>query len=233
MQALRASLGHGAFALTGEQGLGCAEPEAAELELGQPGVGEQRDLAGSDGDDDGDRIGEQAPSREQHGLGGSFVQPLGVVEKHAERLLLGRGGEDSQGRGADHEPLASHGRPEREGRPQCGGLWRRQAVDVREHGAQELEQSGERDRSFLLDSARSENAHLAGARRGVGQQRALADAGLAADHERSARADARVGEQTLDRCALRIAPEHDPSMTQALRACGPGGPPDVTAALAP
>ncbi len=82
-----------------------------------------------------------------------------------------------------------------------------------DHRAEQLEQTRKRDRRLLLDAPRREHAHLVRRGRGMGQQRALADARFSAHDEHSARADARVGEQALDRCALGVAPDqHRPSM---------------------
>ena len=62
---------------------------------------------------------------------------------------------------------------------------------------------------------------------GVREQGALANARLAADYEDSARADASVGEQPLDRCALELATEQHPSEYALPGPKGPGGGPDV------
>ena len=45
------------------------------------------------------------------------------------------------------------------------------ALDVLEHGAQQLEQAGERNRRLALDAARRQHAHPAGRCCGVGEQR--------------------------------------------------------------
>ena len=92
-------------------------------------------------------------------------------------------------------------------------------LDVLEHRAQQLEQAGERDRRLALDAAGRQHAHAAGGGRGVPEQGALADARFPAHDQDTTRADARVGEQALDRCALRLAAEqHGASMTQGARA---------------
>ncbi len=172
-------------------------------------------LARARADDDRYRVGEQPARGEQDRLRRWLIEPLGIVEQHAERPALGCGGEHAERRRSDREPLAADAGSERQCRPQGRGLRRREGVDMLDHGAQQLEQARERNRRLLLAAARREHEHLA--RRGgcVGQQGALADARLSTHDEHAARADACVGEQALDRRALRIAPDqHRPSMPE-------------------
>ena len=209
--------GRGSSPLARQQCRGGAEIEPAERERRDARIGERRALARTHAGDDRDRVGEQPARSEQNGFDGGSVEPVRIVQEHAQRALLGGRGEHAESRRADHQPLAADARPERERGAQRGGLRRGQVLDVLEHGTQQLQQAAERDRGLALDAARRRARASRRPRpwHGVGEQRALADARFSAHDERSARADARVGEEALDRCTLRLATEqHAPSMTQ-------------------
>lgn len=147
-----------------------------------------------------------------------LVEPLDVVHDDAQRALLARRGQHAERGRTDDQPLAADARPERERRAQSCGLGRGQVLEMREYRAQQLQETSERDRGLVLDAPSREHVHPCRFGSGVGlsEQRALADARLSADDEHAARADACVGEEALDRCALRLATEqHAPSMPQA------------------
>ena len=72
--------------------------------------------------------------------------------------------------------------------------------------AQQQVQAGERQFGLGLDAHPAQHRDVGAALRGVVEQRALTDPGLAADHQDAAAPVARVGEQPVDRGALALAP---------------------------
>ncbi len=172
---------------SGEQGLGCVEVETGQLERGQPRVGERRRLAGADADDDRDGIGEQPPSGEEQRLGGRLVEPLGVVHEHAQRPLLG-------GRRRACRASRRRSRAARRSRPARARARRAGRPPAAPEGASTCSSTGRSSSSRPANgidaspsTPRAARTRISRALRGgVREQRALADARLAA-HERALR----------------------------------------------
>ena len=161
--------------------------EAADPERRQIGAVEQRRLALANRDQDRDRVGDQPPDGEQQRLGARAVEPVGVVDQHRDRPLLGVGGEQAERRRADREALLGAGRPERERALERDRLRLRDPVEHPERRAQQLEQRRERDLRLGLDPAGAQQLHPARSARGVLEQRGLADPRLADERQRRAR----------------------------------------------
>ena len=224
-----AAVGHAARVHPREQLLRRAERETLDRERGQAGIGERGGLARADGDEHRDGSASSAPGGEEDGVGGWLIEPAG---RRRRARTAARSSAAAASRPSVAAPITS--RSPRTPGPSASAARSAAACGA---GSDEMRPSTGRSSSSSpangIDASPSkprarEHAHVAGVLGGVGEQRALADAGLAADHEHSARADARVGEQAADRCALRVATEqHRPSMTQRRRDCGPGGPPDA------
>ena len=88
-QALRAALGHGLVALARQQRLGGTEVEAGRA---RARAGRRRPAASSSSERTPTMIATGSASKpargEQDGLGGRLVEPVGIVDEDAERLIL-------------------------------------------------------------------------------------------------------------------------------------------------
>ena len=185
-------------------------------------------VAGPRRDQQRDRVGEQAPGGEQDRPERRLVDPLGVVDRHEQRALLGAQREQAQRRDADQEAVAVRAGREAQRAFQRRGLRLGQLADPVQRGPQQRVQAGERDLGLGLDPARSEHGHLARVLDGVLEQRRLPDPGLARDHEHLARAEPGGREQLLDASQLLAAPDHHVAILCARSACCRGA--TVTAA---
>ena len=139
------SLAAASGASQSEQRRGFLAAEAADPDGRQVRAVEQRGLALTNREQHRDRISHQPSDGEQQRLGAGAVEPLGVVDQHGDRALLGVGGEQAERRRADREALLRPGRPERERALERERLRLRDAVEHPERRAQQLEQRRERD----------------------------------------------------------------------------------------
>jgi hypothetical protein len=128
-----------------QQRRGFLAAEAADPDGRQIRAVEQRGLALTNSDQNRDRISHQPSDGEPHRLGAGAVEPLGVVDQHRDRALLGVRGEQTERCRADREPLLGPGRPERERALERDRLRLRDAVEHPERRAQQFEQRRERD----------------------------------------------------------------------------------------
>ena len=166
-----------------------------ELERGQERVRRRGRLAGAHREQRRDRVGEQPPGGEQDRGERRLVDPVGVVDRDQQRLLLGVGGEQAQRRRADQEAVALDAGRERRARraarrPAAAGC--RRARRAPAAAARAARRTGSPPRT-ATPRARS-TRHALGARDGVLEQRGLADPGLAGDDQDTARAQPRAGE---------------------------------------
>ena len=76
---------------------------------------DERRLPVAEGEDDGDRIGDQPAHREQHRIGARSVEPVGVVDQRSDRRTLGMRREQAERCRAHGEPILCGRRPEGEG----------------------------------------------------------------------------------------------------------------------
>ena len=169
-------------------------------------------------DQHGDRIGLQAPRDEHERFGRRAVEPVRVVDDAQQRLRLGRRGEQAEHRHRDEEAIlhALGRQPERAA--QRGGLHVGQLGGAVQHRPQELVQAGEGQLGLGLDAGPGEHAHPVGARQRVLQQRGLADARVAAQHQDAAARGAGRIEQAVDRLALAVSSQqHDPTLRRTRR----------------
>ena len=209
--------------------------QALEPQGRQVGAVEQRRLALAHGQDDRDRIGDQAAEREQQGIRARPVEPVRVVDQHGDRGFLRIGGQQAEGGRAHGEAARRAGRPERQRALQCLGLRVGDLVDPGQRRAQQLEQAGERDVSLGLHPAGPEHVHAGRLLLGVGEQRRLADPGLPHDGEHAAAARAGIVEQPDERLLLVITAEQHvsesygahPVRSHARRGSGLGALPEA------
>ncbi len=140
---------------------------------------------------DRDGLGCEAPREERQRPGRGAVQPLGIVDEAQQRPWR-RGGSEQLERGeADAERVRCAVRqPERD--PQGVAVGGRQRVEVRQRRHAQLVEPRERQVGLELRPGGADDLELLPRRvRDVVQQRALADARFAAEHERAAVAPSR------------------------------------------
>ena len=137
-------------------------------------------------EDQADRIGRQPARHEPQRLRRGAVQPLLVIHQADQRLLPGRLRQQAEHGQAHQEPVRRRSRAEAERGPQRLPLRLGQAIQPVQHRRAQLMQAGEGQLHLRLDAQR---AHHPAARRLPGQvvqQRGLAHARLAADHQHPA-----------------------------------------------
>ena len=143
-------------------------------------------------------LGEEPAGDERQDLRRGLIEPLRVLDDADERLLLGDVGEQRQGRQPDQEPVWGRAVAQPEDRRQRGALGRRQPLEVIEHGRTELVQPAVGQLHLRLDADGPGDARRCSAVGDVFQQRALADAGLPAQHH-APRSDRRPRPATAGR----------------------------------
>ena len=151
----------------------------------------------------------EPPGDEHQGLGRGPVQRLGVVDQAEQRPLFSHLGQQAEDAQLDQEParLGVH-QPERP--PQGVGLGRGQPAQPVHDRPQQLLEAGEGELGLGPGARRAEYPQVAGRLGRVGEQGALADPGLAPNHQGAATPGACLGEQAGDEPAL-LAPskEHE------------------------
>jgi hypothetical protein len=190
-----------------EQRLGLSLVEGADLELGEPGRVEPAHVAAARGHQQRDRLGLEAPRGEDERLGRRRVEPLGVVDAAQHRAALARLGEEAEQAGRDQEAVAHGVEAQPQRAAQGRRLGRGQALEEVQARAHELVHARERQLVLGLDADAAQQRHVRGAVGGVLEQRALADPGLAAQHERGAALAACALQQRIEGRLLRLAPD--------------------------
>ena len=174
-------------------------------------AGRREPLAGrlAHGEHQPDRLRAQPARHERQRLRRGAVEPLRIVHDADQRPLLRRVGQQAQRppgrRGSDP------GRRRRAGRTRAERLALRagEPLEAIHERRAELMQPRERELHLRLDARRARDAAPRRALHQVLQQRALADAGLAAQHQRAARTRAHARHQLIQRRAL-AAPAEQP-----------------------
>jgi hypothetical protein len=155
------------------------------------------------------RLGAEATRHERQRAHGRRVEPLRVIDDADQRAVLRRVRQQAQDRQAHEEPVRRTAIAYAERRPERLALRTREPVQpVHERRAQLL-QPRVRELHLRLDAGRPRDRAARRVLRQVLQQRALADAGLAAQHERPARACAHARHELIQRRAL-VAPAEQP-----------------------
>jgi hypothetical protein len=163
------------------------------------------DLA--DREDEGDRLGIEAAGDERQRLRRRAVEPLRVVHDAQQRLVACRLGAQAE-HGEPHEQAIRRvAGAEAERGAERLALGPGQRVQVLEQGRAELLQPGVRELHLGLRARRSHDAAARRLVRHVLQQRGLADASLAAQHQHRASAGAQASQQLIQRFALAPPPE--------------------------
>ncbi len=168
-------------------------------------------LAG--GEEQHDALRAEPARDEPQRVGRGGVEPVRVVDQAQHRPPLGE--PRTAATGTPRRPgsaRAGRRRPGPSADPQRGRLGRRHAVEAAEGRAQELVKGGERQLRLRLHAARAQDLHVAGPLAGVLQQRGLADARLAPQHQRSAARLPGGVEQLADDGPLGIAAVEHPAI---------------------
>ncbi len=184
-----------------------AAVEPAQLENVEVGAVEQRGLPGPNCDEDGDRIGDQPPDREQECSSARVVEPVGIVEEDQHRLVVRHRCEQAQRRRPNGEPLTRRAGLERERSPERVGLRPRDRPEAAERRTEQLQQPAERHPRFGLDPAGLEDDEPIRRSACLLQERRLADPRLADHREDRAHPGPCVREQPVERLPLPLAPE--------------------------
>ena len=131
-----------------------------------------------------------------------LVEPLRVVDKTDQGLLLGDVGQEAQHRQPDKEAICSLADRQAEGRAECLVLRARETTEVRQQRRAQLVHAGECQFHLRLHAGCPQDPTAGGARREILQQRRLAHAGLPAQDQNTAVAGAHVGQQPIQNLAL-------------------------------
>ena len=143
------------------------------------------------------RLRAEPSSDEQHRLRRRGIDPLEVVDDAQKRAVLGRLREQAESRQTQQQTILHALLTHSQSAPQGGGLRAGQTIDQRVQRAQQLLQAGEGEVVLGLRPRAAKRSQARAPRRVI-EHRGLPDPGLAADHQRSARAGARIIEQALD-----------------------------------
>ena len=180
--------------------------QPADDELRQP---LEMPLAGrlAHGEDQPDRLGPQTARHERQRLRRRAVEPLRIVHDADQRPLLRHVGQQAQDRQADEEAIRRVAVAQAERRAERLALRAGKALQAIHERRAELMQPGERELHLRLDARRPGDAAARRVPHQVLEQRALADAGLAAQHQRPARTRAHARHQLIQRRALAAPAE--------------------------
>jgi hypothetical protein len=190
--------------------------QSAQVQLRKTGRVELAPAVVAGGQQQHDRFGLQSPRDEHQRIRGRPVQPLRVGHLAQQWLLLGRLGQQAEDTQLDQEPVGLDvEQPERA--PKRVGLRGRQPIQVVQDRPQQLVQGGEGKLDLGFDPGPMEQLEAVGLLCRVVQQRALADAGFAANHQHAALPLACTREQGGDASTLGAASvEHGRSRLYAI-----------------
>ena len=161
------------------------------------------------GEDQPDRLRPETARDEGQRLRRGRVEPLRVVHDADQRPLLRDVGQQAQDRQADEEPIRRVAVAQTERGAERVALRAGKALEAIQERRAQLLQPRERELHLRLDPGRPGDAAPGRVLHQILQQRALADPGLAAQHQRPARTRAHARHQ-LDpaprtRCAGQAA----------------------------
>ncbi len=136
-----------------------------------------------------------------------LVDPLRIIDETQERPFPREIGQQAKGTEAHQEPIRRPtGEPTERYRNRIG-LGRGETVATPDHPGTELMQGGVRQRQLGFHAGDPENRKLRCALSRVFQQRRLADAGHALDHERPTAPARGIADQLVQPGSFRAAPE--------------------------
>ena len=179
--------------------------QTLHVQLGQP---RQLVARRTRREDQADRFRLQAARDEREDLCRGAIEPLCVVHHADQRLLLGRVGQQAQDRESDEEAVRRRPGTEAERGPQRIALRHRETLETIEHRRQQLMQPGEGQLHLRLDAGGAYHTAAGRLLDEVVQQRRLAHARLAPQHQGPALARADRFDEPVEHVALAApAPE--------------------------
>ena len=161
-------------------------------------------------EDQPDRLRTETARDEGQRLRGSRVEPLRVVHDADEWSLFRNVRQQTQHRQADEEPIRRAAVTQTERSAKRTALRAGKVVQAIEERLAQLLQPRVRELHLRLDADRPGNAAPGRTLHQVLQQRALADPGFAAQHQRPARTRAHTRHQLIQRGALAAPAEQPP-----------------------
>jgi hypothetical protein len=182
----------------------------------------------TDGEHDGDPLGQQAPRHEGQRLRRGAIEPLHIVDQTHERLHLGRLGEQGEDRQGHEEAVRGVAVLQPERRAQGIALRTGQSVESVEHRRAQLVKPGERELHLRLDARDPGDATLRGPLGDVVQQRRLADPRLTAQQQHCAVAGPDALQLAVQHFALAASASQHPRSAYPTRGGAPTGQPAAT-----
>ena len=212
----RTSIGDRHTGPVGEQRGRGGRVEAAEHQLGQLAAVEPADVTVAGGEQQRNPFRPEPAGHEKQCRGGSFVQPVGVIDDAQHRCLLGCLRQQAQRGQEDQEPVT---RPRyRFPRTPPAGLSPARAgsrstcrITGRSSRCNAAKGNGDSTRCPGSAGSACRLAIRSGAVHQVGQQRRLADTRLPADHQRTTPGAAGVVQQAARRSRSRSRPCSTPA----------------------
>jgi hypothetical protein len=157
-----------------------------------------------------DRLGAETARYERQRLLGGRVEPLRVVHNADQRSVFCDGREQTQDRQADEVPIRRIAGAQTEGGTKRIALRAGKTVQASQKRRAQLLQPRVCELHLRLDTRRSGDAASRRVRHQILQQRALADPGLPAQHQRPARTPAHTRHELMQRRALAAPAKHPP-----------------------
>jgi hypothetical protein len=134
------------------------------------------------------------------------VEPLLVIHQAEQRVSLGGIGQQAQDGQPDQEAIRCRPGTEAERGPQRGALRRREPLETAQHRPAQLVQPGEREFPLRLDTDDARHPAARGLLDQVVQQRRLAHARFAADHQGPALTGAGSLDEPVEHLAFAAPP---------------------------
>jgi hypothetical protein len=180
-----------------------------------------------------DRLRAETPSDERQRLRRGPIEPLLVVDKAEERLLIGDLSQQAQAGERHHEAIRRRAATHAERRPQRVTLRNRQTVDALQPRRTELMQTSKRELHLGFHAHRAQDSTTRRLIERVVQQRRLAHTRLPAQHQRLALAPANGLDQGVEGLALATPPDQLRTPSSRPRNGGHQFGPDLTPRRSP
>jgi hypothetical protein len=196
----------GAVHILEQQRAGIAVAESMDRQRGQPGE-DVVAAAGAGRAHQRDPLGQKTPGDEPQDLRGSLVEPLRVVHKADQWVLLGGLGHEGQGGQPHHEPVGGVAGTQPEHRRQGVPLGDGEPVEVVQQGRAQLVETAVGQLHLRLHANGPGDLPAGDPVGQVAQQGALAHPRLPAQDGDAALPGEDVGHELVERCTLGTASE--------------------------
>ena len=191
----------------GEESHGLRGLEATDLELRQARKGVRSFTRLADRDEEDQALGVEASSDERQELLRLAIEPLRIVDDAEHGCLHGKAGEQCQNGEPDEETVGGARFDPTEGGLQRSALRRGKALGLAEDRQEEAMKPCEAQALLGLDAVDPQHPESLRLLPRSHQERRLADAGFAPQHEGPAHAAARRTEKGVRHAALRCSPD--------------------------